>query len=90
MRLLVLLVAVALVVAVVLYVLRRRARADAAQPWHVAEVAHDGALELRALRPGQEPVLLDRVDLGAEDFELAVEEARARALSRVVALNSGG
>lgn len=89
LRLLVVLLVVALVVALVAYVLRRRRLASAPPPfWAIEERTHRGAVELRAVRRGQEPVLLERVPVDADDFELAIEEARARARSRVTALAS--
>jgi len=76
-----------LVIAIVAYlVIERRRRRDAR--WMLRERSDGRALVLVAERPGERPMLLERVGVDEPDFELRVEEARAEAAGKVVALNN--
>lgn len=58
--------------------------------WWLAEYADGGRFHVELLPPGhlpQDPVAIAELDPEAEDFEYELEEARARAIQKLVALN---
>lgn len=58
--------------------------------WWLSEYSHAGRLHVELLPPGhlpQDPVEIAVLDPAAEDFEYDLEEARATAIQKLVALN---
>lgn len=58
-------------------------------PWELQEQSERGKVWLRAVKPGQAPLVIGTpVPFDAEDFEGDIELARAAAEQKVVALNN--
>ena len=79
-----------LIVAVLAYLLVESRRRRHGARWEVTERSDGEAVLVEAARAGERPMLVERVPLADPGFELRVEEARAAARSKVVALNNRG
>jgi hypothetical protein len=89
MRLILAAVVLLLIAAVLAYLLLESRRRRRGARWTVSERSDGEAVLVEATRPGERPLLVERVPLADPGFELRVEEARASARSKVVALNDG-
>jgi hypothetical protein len=56
-------------------------------PWRLDESSDGELLTLHAVRPGDEPLLLGSVPIGAQEFDSKLYELRAEARQKVLALN---
>ena len=88
MRLLLAAIVLLLIAAILTYLLVESRRRRAGARWQVGERSDGDAVVVEATRSGERPLLVERVPLADPDFELRVEEARATARSKVVALNN--
>jgi DNA-binding transcriptional regulator YdaS (Cro superfamily) len=67
---------------------RRVARRRGAAEWRVAiRSAHQGGTVVELVRPGEHPQRITRLDPADDEFSTKLEDARAAALERAVALN---
>jgi hypothetical protein len=83
-----LLIAVVVALVVVMLVSLVASRRAARAPWALREVSDGSAMQVLAVKPGQEPLLVARVPFDAEDFDGQLFEARSEGRARVRALNS--
>ena len=89
MRLLLAALVLLLIAAMLAYLLIESRKRRRGARWAVTERSDGEAVLVEATRAGERPLLVERVPLADPEFELRVEEARATARSKVVALNSG-
>jgi hypothetical protein len=90
MRLLLLLVLlIALAVVIVSIVRALQARRTERDPWTLRERSDGETLRLYASKAGEQPLLVEAIPFAAEDFDMRLYEARARAQERLIALNAG-
>jgi hypothetical protein len=80
-------IAVVVVLALVLIVSLVRARRSARAPWALREESDGEAMAVLAVKPGQAPLLVERVPFDVEDFDSRLFEARSEGRARVSALN---
>jgi hypothetical protein len=67
---------------------RRLTRRQREAEWRVAiRSAHQGGTVVELVRPGEHPQRITRLDPADDDFSTKLEDARAAALERAVALN---
>ncbi len=57
-------------------------------PWRLEERSDGELITLRAVRPGDEPLLLGSAPIGAQDFDDKLHMARAEAREKIAALNA--
>jgi hypothetical protein len=88
-KLVVLLLVVLVVVALVLAARAIARRGRDGQPWALEEVSDGELVTVRAVRPGNEPLLVGAVPFASADFESRLEELRAEGRYKLAALNSG-
>jgi hypothetical protein len=84
--LLLILVLLSVIVAIV-WTLSRRRRA-AYDRWRVRIRAIQGGTAVEIVRPGDQPMRVALLDPADEEFSTRLEEARAAAMERAIALNS--
>ena len=92
MRGLILLVVVVGVTALLYWYLRgwlAERRAERPGTWRLEERSDGELVTLRAVRRGDEPLLLGSVPIAASDFDTRIYELRVEAESKVLALNEG-
>ncbi len=88
MRLVLLVLVLLVAAAMVAYLIADRRRKRSGGRWLLRERSDGEALVIVAERFGERPMLMERVPLDEPDFESRVEEARAVAAGKVVALNN--
>jgi hypothetical protein len=88
-KLVVLLLLVLLVVALVLAARAMARRRRTGGEWELEEVSDGELVTVRAVRPGDQPLLVGAVPFASADFESRLEELRAEGRHKLAALNSG-
>jgi hypothetical protein len=74
-------------IAAIVWTLSRRRRA-AYDRWRVRVRAIQGGTAVEIVRPGDQPLRIALIDPADDQFSTLLEEARAAAMERAVALNS--
>ena len=59
------------------------------QPWSLKETSDGEALHVYVVKDFEEPLLVEAIPFAAEDFDMKLYDARAKAAERLIALNSG-
>ena len=89
MRLLILLVLlIAVAIAIYLVVRAVQTAAETRQPWSLKESSDGETLRVLLVKAGEAPLLVEAIPFEAEDFDMRLYEARARAEERLIALNA--
>ena len=69
--------------------MRRLASGLVPRMWRLEERAEGNEVVVRAVCPGQEPLVIGRAWVGDEDFASVLEDLRTAGHERVAALNQG-
>jgi hypothetical protein len=87
--LLILLLVAAAVLAAMFWARRTAGRRAVAGAWRLEEVSDGEMLIVRAVRPGDEALLVGGIPFASADFDMRIEEVRAEGRYKLAALNSG-
>ena len=89
MRVLLILLILVLVTSGIVYAARGWMAARARKgPWRLEERSDGELITLRAVRPGDEPLLLGSAPIAAQDFDDKLHMARSEAREKIAALNA--